>query len=99
MSSFHVGSSIFADDPADPGHHLGDPGVDPGVLRLRAPNAPGHDPDLGALAPEWAAEEGTAAVALNVFKFANVKYCLKHKRRIKQKRLQRSSLLVGGLEI
>ena len=63
MSSFHVGSSIFADDPADPGHHLGDPGVDPGVLRLRAPNAPGHDPDLGALAPEWAAEEGTAAAA------------------------------------
>ena len=47
MSSFHVGSSIFADDPADPGHHLGDPGVDPGVVGLAAPYAPGHDPDLG----------------------------------------------------
>jgi hypothetical protein len=58
--------SVFADDPADPGHHLGDPGVDPGVLCLRAPDAPGHDPNLGALTPVGTGEEGAAAVALVV---------------------------------
>ena len=32
--------SVFSDDPLDPGHHLSDPGVDPRVLGLGAPDAP-----------------------------------------------------------
>jgi hypothetical protein len=67
-----VAELIFADDAADPGHHLSDPGVDPWVLCLGTPDAPGHDADLGALAPKWAAEEGTAAVTLNKIKIGNV---------------------------
>ena len=49
----------------DPVLHGGDSGVDAGVLFLGAADAPGDDPNLGALPPRGTAEQGTAAVALS----------------------------------
>ena len=53
---------VLFDNPPDPGHHLGDPGVDAGVLGLGTADAPRHNPDLCARAA--ADEERAAAVAL-----------------------------------
>lgn len=53
---------VLFDNPPDPGHHLGDPGVDAGVLGLGTADAPRHNPDLRARAA--ADEERAAAVAL-----------------------------------
>ena len=38
---------VLLPDLLDPVLDVGDPGVDAGVVRLAAPNSPGHDPDLG----------------------------------------------------
>lgn len=56
--------SVLAGDPLDPGDHLGDSGVDPGVLGLGAPDAPTHDADLLAGAAVRAVKQWTAGVAL-----------------------------------
>ena len=53
---------VLFDDPPDPRHHLGDPGVDARVLGLGASDSPRDNPDLCARAP--ADEQGSAAVAL-----------------------------------
>ena len=37
---------VLSHNPLYPGHHLRDPGVHPGVLRLSAANAPGHNANL-----------------------------------------------------
>ena len=41
------------------------PGVHAGVVGLGAPDAPGHDADLGAGPGSRAVEQGAATVALN----------------------------------
>ena len=56
---------VLRGDPVDPGQHLGDPGVDPRVLLLGAPDAPAHDPDLLAVAAEGAGEQRPAGVSLH----------------------------------
>ena len=47
-----------------PVRHLRYPGVDPGVLGPRTPDAPRDDAHLGELSPRRPAEQGTAAVTL-----------------------------------
>ena len=56
--------SVFSDDPLDPGHHLGDPGVDPRVLGLGTPDAPAHDADLLTGAAVRAVKQRTTGVSL-----------------------------------
>ena len=53
---------VLFDNPPDPGHHLGDPGVDTRVLGLGTSDAPGDDPDLRA--GPATDEQRAAAVAL-----------------------------------
>jgi len=38
---------VVPDDPVDPVPNPGDPSVHAGEVRLAAPDAPGHDSDLG----------------------------------------------------
>jgi len=54
---------VSSDDLADPGLHLGDPGVDAGVLLLGAPDPPGDDTDLCTLPVTRTAEQGTTTVS------------------------------------
>ena len=56
---------VLGHNPLYPGHHLGHPGVDPGVLLLGAPDAPGDDTDLFAGSVVRTVEQRTARVALN----------------------------------
>ena len=64
-------ASVLANDALDPGHHLRDPGVDPRVLGLGAPDAPAHDPDLLAGAAVGAVKQRAARVTLKRHKHFN----------------------------
>ena len=54
---------VFGDDLGDPREELGDPGVDPGVVPLGTPDAPGHYAQLLATGVA-ASVEGSTAVTL-----------------------------------
>ena len=57
-------SLVAALDSLDPVHHLGDPGVDPGVVGVGAADAPRHDADLHALVGAVAVEQRAAGITL-----------------------------------
>ena len=63
-SGAEIHRSVLAGDPLDPSDHLRDPGVDPGVLGLGAPDAPAHDADLLAGAAVRAVKQRPTGIAL-----------------------------------